>query len=122
MNSADELLPQPQHSQQKPSSSFKSLIWKIIFIPLLIINLGLGCGVLLGSDFGQNLNAGSLVLIPFFGVLAFIDLIAVLSYVVTQHPQNVARNISYAVLVPIVLVLMYVLYFLFDAWWRHFIQ
>jgi hypothetical protein len=59
---------------------------KVSFILLIIINLMFGYNVYEQERYG--LGAGFLTIIPFISVLAFNDLIAVLFYIRTQHPQG----------------------------------
>jgi hypothetical protein len=94
--------------------------WRVVFVILLIVHLGLGCWILFGMDSGRDIGMGIFILIPFLGVLAIIDFIAILSYVITQHPQGIARDISYAILVPLGLLLMYIVYILFGWWWNYY--
>jgi hypothetical protein len=87
-------------------------IWALIFFILLIIN-GIflyQVGLVWGSSVGLGMAAGFAAIWVY--VLAFplliIDFIAVLFYVIKQHPQGIFKVISYAVLAVISWMLLHV--------------
>ena len=85
-----------------------NLIWKVTFIILLVVNLGLVRWVLSSTDYGRDIGLVTLLLLPWFvGVLAIVDLIIIVSYIFIQHPQGISRIISYIALIPLTLALMY---------------
>ena len=84
--------------------------WKIIFIILLVFNLiYLGKWLLFGSGSSGNI----LPAFDFIGLLTslgIINLVAVLSYIIAQHPhggpQGIARIISDTVLIAAIFAMM----------------
>jgi len=100
---------QPDTLRQSPNRSFKPLIWKAIFILLLIVNLIFGCWAfwLMYSVSLHNITAAGMAIvgvISYFFILAPIDLIAVLFYL---RPQGTARVIISTSLVLVSLPLFY---------------
>jgi hypothetical protein len=73
-------------------------IWKIIFIPLIIVH------VIFYSVVGYTLfyvYTGAMILIvaiPLAIVLAFIEFIAVFLYIIKQHPRGKAKLVGYTAL------------------------
>lgn len=100
--------PYPDAIQQLPRS-FKPLIWKIVFVPLLIANFLFGFLVFWLIYNAYHQSAGLMILLalplPLF-ILSIIDLIAVLFYIKTQHPHGVLRAICYIALIVIVFVVI----------------
>jgi hypothetical protein len=106
--SSDTDLPHQPDTPQHPSLIKKKSnpMWKVIFILLLIVNLIYLSPLLLVLFYG-NPGFGFLGMIPYFFVFSLIDFIAVFSYIITQNPHGIAKNISYTLLIPISLVLVY---------------
>jgi hypothetical protein len=115
MISDTDLPHQPDTLQQQPPLLKKKInrvsIWKVVFIVLLIVNLGFGYWVLVVTDYGQDIGLGSIFWIFLIFVLAIIDFTVVLSYIINyiikSRPQGIAKVISYTGLIPITLALMY---------------
>jgi magnesium-transporting ATPase (P-type) len=98
MSSDNDLPQQLDTLQQQPPLTKKKRnpFWKIIFISLLIVHLGFGCWWLLGGERGLG-SIGVFILVVM--LFAPIDLVVVLSYIITQPPQGIAKVICYSVLI-----------------------
>lgn len=115
MDNDNDLPHQPDTLQQQPPLLKKKInrvsIWKVIFIVLLVVNLGFGYWVLVVTDYGQDIGLGSIFWIFLIFVLAIIDFTVVLSYIINyiikSRLQGIAKVISYTGLIPITLALMY---------------
>lgn len=123
MNRDKALLHQPHPIQPKPPSSFKALIWKVIFVLLLIVNLIIGCwvfwiidGVFRDTSGYQVMLPLLLIPIPLF-VIFIIDFIAVLSYKRRHHPQEIVRVIGDTVVIVITIFAGIALIFLALLWY-----
>lgn len=128
MNRGSDLLYQPANLQAKLSNSFKPLIWKVIFTLLLIANLlvvGWVFVLIYYVFWGElsHISEGGMSLIaaiPPLLILSIIDFIAVLTFIITQHPQGIAKIISYTAFIAVSLVLAFVcwaVYTLIIAWY-----
>ena len=92
--------------QQQPLMEKKNNpIWKIIFIPLIIVNVVLisWAGFVMSKPTGA---ISGFVLIPASLPLAIIDILAVFFYIRKQHPQGIAYVVSYVALIIITLYLV----------------
>jgi hypothetical protein len=124
-------------SKKMYSKKKDSLLWKTIFISLLIVQLVpyfilaiifLLCSLIAGPCYYNPLFHGSVFLIEgvastiisgpigtFF--LPIIDLIAVSLYIIRQHPTGKAKATSYVVL--IILVLYIISYIIYQLWFLY---
>jgi Na+/alanine symporter len=104
MTSATDLPLQPDSLQQQPlMKTNNNPIWKVVFITLLLANFGFGY---LWQSSERGLGSIG-IFILFLMVLVPIDLIVVLSYIITQHPKGIAKVLTYIVLS---LILMYIVF------------
>ena len=87
------VLPPKPTTIQQPSRSFKPRIWNLIFTLLFFINIIFFGYLLLGILYTPNPGAGFIGVILLVFVLSIIDFIPVLLYVLTQHPQGIAKII-----------------------------
>jgi magnesium-transporting ATPase (P-type) len=112
---SDNDLPHEQNTPQQQSRFFKPPIWKVIFTLLLIANLLIGGWsflIIYSVFWGElsHISAGGMSLIAVISpllILSIIDFIAVLIYIITQHPQGIAKIISYTAFIAISLVLIF---------------
>src|SRR5215211_5250869 len=105
MSSENDLPHQPDTFQQQPPRSFKPVIWKLIFIPLVAVNVifFISVGMTLSQTAG---GVSGFALLPVLLPLAIIDFLAVFFYIRKQHPQGIARITSYTALILITLYLV----------------
>ena len=85
-------------------------IWIVFIITLLIVNLIGGSWVFWAYysaflDSNSASELGFLGVYPYLFTLVIIDIIAVFSYIRKQHPQGMAKVISYTALILIGVVL-----------------
>jgi len=95
MNGDTDFPHQPHPIQQKQTRSFKSPIWKAIFIPLFIPLLLINLAPVVIVLFADNSYA-TLALYPSLLVLSVADLIVVLIYSIKHNPhgpQGTAKKI-----------------------------
>jgi hypothetical protein len=93
------------HQQLPQMETEVHLGWKAFFILLVTIN------VIFFGYIGMALNqtyvgVAAIGIIPIALILVLIDLFAILFYMRKQHPQGIARVISYAALILITLLLL----------------
>jgi len=95
----------------------RSYIWKGIFISLLSINLALL--VFISPVLLETVLYGPgwalLGVIPYIGLVSFLDFIAILIYLITKNPQGIVRDVSCIALFSLSLVLIYIAYSIFRA-------
>jgi hypothetical protein len=102
MISDTDLPHQPDTLQQPPLMEKKSSpIWTLIFSALFSANLGIILWLLVGFNFGRDINLGLLGFVPHLFLLFIIDFFAILFYIKTQHPGGKVKTICYIVLIPI---------------------
>jgi len=109
MDSDSNLPQQPDNRQQPPPPrSFKPLIWKVVFVLLLTVNVIFVslAGYLIGHR-GHTADLSGLVVMFLALPVAFIDFIALLSYIITQRPQGRVKNIWETVLIAVSFVLTF---------------
>jgi hypothetical protein len=89
MNSDNDLLHQPDSLQQPVMKKKSNSTWKVIFISLLIFNLiYLGYLLLYFSSDAYFSFFEFIGLLPNLLFLSIIDLIAIVSYIIKQHPHS----------------------------------
>jgi hypothetical protein len=122
MNSENNLPYQPDTLQQHPPRSFKPIIWKAVFIPLLVVNVVFifWAEIVLKNGSHGTADFSALGVWVASLPLAIIDVIVLLSYRFIQRPHGIARVISFTALVLVSLPLIYALIFFILAIVLHF--
>jgi hypothetical protein len=90
-------------------------LWKVVVILSLTVTFGFHFW-LYWSYRGISVGVGFLAVVPFLFILYAISFIAVLLYIFTQRPQGIAKVILYAVLIPISIYLLQLVYVLYMSW------